>query len=445
MAHCHNHTILIKAAIDFISLHFDMLSKDDDILHLDMREFTNILSSNTLMVSSELTVYALARRWWEFHSSTDNPLPEELLKFIRFSLMSSHELKELKEDVTSKVPSIQHLTSFHLRQGMYEDRIVCMDLQEREHLELKDTDFPLDSYDPGSGEWKKLPSLKSLLCPGCVALGNLLYVTGGIHQDDSVSSTLHVYDSVWNDWTELSSMAGPRSMHGFLAYNHKLYAVGGWDGTVVIDSAESYNVLDKCWNRISNLPLPLRMFSSTELNGKLYLIGGETGGIYPVPVYQGILIYNTLTDIWSQFSFNIVSRSAGAVTLGNKIFVVGGYTTQTSDSNEAMPMLKATSKCFCMGDMGEVYSDCLVPPLPFKIASAGVVVWKQRIYVLGGEDREYFSDKMYYWTPGDSAWTRCTEKLPILYDGVSDFGCITMQIPLKHIKSCIPSRRLLNQ
>ncbi|XP_053320258.1 kelch repeat and BTB domain-containing protein 8-like [Spea bombifrons] len=435
MAHCHNHKSLLEAALKFISCHVTQLSEEEDFLHLDLDELTSILSSDQLMVSSELSVYNFANRWWEFNNYRYNSFPVELLKAIRLPLMTQHELNEVSKYIDQEIP-FQHSKCIQLRHGMFEQKIVCMDLQAREDVFLDDGDFQLDSYDPVSGVWEKLPSLKSLMCPGCLAIGNYLYVAGGIHRDDSVSNTLHLFDSVRNEWMELPPMTRSRSMHGFLACDQRLYAVGGWDGNDIIDTAEYFHITDNCWTVVSNLPLPLRCCASAQIKGKLYLIGGESSRVKSFSMHQGFLIYDTVSDTWSRFPLKITCSSAGAITFDDKVFVVGGYTTSKRSSSCS----KATSRCFCIDPLGRVCHDCPMPPLQESLASAGVVLWKERVYVLGGEDGNNFSNRIYYWTPGDFKWTLSNEKLPILYDGVSAFGCVTLQVPMKQFHYVIPER-----
>ncbi|KAE8619696.1 hypothetical protein XENTR_v10009920 [Xenopus tropicalis] len=438
MAYSHNDKILCQAALQYISCHFTSLYSNNSFQCLDLGEITSVLSSDSLMVSSELCVYRLACRWWEFNNVTHCAFPEELLRVIRFYLMSPRELEEVREDKLVEIPSSQNSEGLALRQGMFDDQIVSMDLLAREDRSLEDADYHLDAYDPALEVWEKLPALKSLMCPGILALGSRLYVAGGMHKDDSISNTLHLYDSVRNNWTKLSSMFSSRYMHGFVSYGQRLYALGGCDENDVIDSVEHYNLLENHWSCGSRMPFPLCSFACAQLKGRLYLIGGESSVVNLTSPLRGVLVYNPSSDMWCQFSLPMVCSSAGAVVLDNKLYVIGGRVNYDHSAQSC----RATSKCFCLDDQGRVCRDSYVPSLPKNIASAGVVCWKRRIYVLGGEDRNKFYKQVYYWTPGDIKWTLCRTTLPIVDNGVSGFGCVTMQIPKKRFYSLIPGRRV---
>ncbi|KAG8441289.1 hypothetical protein GDO86_006863 [Hymenochirus boettgeri] len=439
LSYCHNHKTLLKATLKYIGYHITSLCEKNSFLPLDLGEITNILSSDCLMTVSELTVYQLAYCWWQFHRANHSVFPKELLGAIRFSLMSTSELEEVEKGNVVDASFQRHPQSFQLRQGMFETRIVCMDLLEREDPSLTDRDFYLDAYDPELEIWEKLPPLKSLMCPGIVALGSYMYVAGGIHKDDSVSNTLHVYDSVKNSWNELCGMFGPKCMHGFVAYNQKLYALGGWDGRIVRDSVECFIIQENCWSQVSRMPTPLCYFASTQLNGKLYLIGGGTTVDISASPHLGILIFSPSSDTWCQIPLKTMCSTAGVIRLDNKLYVIGGHIGY----DRVTQSCKATAKCFCLDSLGHVCPESKIPALPKCVASAGVVLWNRRIYVLGGEDRDIFYKQVYYWEPGATKWTVCRTSLPILSDGVSAFGCVTLKIPMKQFHSLIPHRRTI--
>ncbi|KAM4747387.1 kelch repeat and BTB domain-containing protein 8-like [Rhinophrynus dorsalis] len=431
MAHSHNCRSLLDAAVQYIGWHFSILCEKEDFLHLDLNELTTILSSDRLMVCSELSIYRLACRWWDFHNPENNSLPEELLEVIRFPLMSPNE-KEVVEKNIGKERVRQELTNIQLRQGMFEDRIVCMDRAEIDEKSQKDKDFYMESFDPVSGGWQKLSSPKFLMSPGLLTVGRHLYISGGVNKDKSYSNTLHIYESLTNEWTQLPSMTFPRSNHGFLEHNQRLYALGGWNIRDTLDSVECFNLDQNCWKRLSNMPVPLHDFVYAQLKGKLYLIGGCRRQIRYNANHQGFLIYDTVSDTWSQFPLKMKCSPAGAVILDNKIFVVGGSTFKYTNTNQYAPPVIFPPVCFCLDEVGRD-CHCPVPRLPENLISFCVVRWKQRIYVLGGQSREEHSYKILYWTPGDSKWTTCREEIPFLLD--SRFGCVTLQIPMKHLQA----------
>ncbi|XP_031755222.1 actin-binding protein IPP isoform X2 [Xenopus tropicalis] len=469
LAHIHNCRSLLEAAIQYISCHFISLTKEQDFLQLDLEELSPILSSDKLMVSSELDVYHLALRWWQFNCCSYTSIPEKLTKTIRFHLMSPQELEEVEEEFHKELCSSQHQFSLQLRQGMFEDRIICMDVMDRED-NLPKEDYLLESYDPVSEVWGKLPFPKYLTDSRFLAEGRYLYISGGRNEDETLTDTLYVFDSVMNEWSQLPSMSIPRVNHGFVAYAQRLYALGGWDGREIIDSAEYYSVPEKCWKGLSNLPLRIQNFGCAQLKGKLYLLGGTTVTSKSTLNHLGFLMYDIASETWSHFPLKMQLSSAGAVTLGDKLLVIGGYvssywdyyepfepraTDQHCEHKYYVPHISAQfynysdpcakpgfspTICFCLDSEGR-FCGCPVPPLPENLESPGVVRWKDRIYVLGGHCMRGYSYKfIFYWAPGRSTWSQCDTEFPILFD--DSFGCATLQVPLERFHSLIPGRKV---
>ncbi|XP_068128338.1 kelch-like protein 24a [Hyperolius riggenbachi] len=430
LAVTHYHSKLLEMAMKYISWHITRLSDHEDLLHLELGEIIKFLSSDQLMVSSELSVYRIALNWWKANSSGDSPLPVELRRVIRLQLMLPHEREEVKNGASWEECDLQDLPQFRLRQGMFENWIVCVDLQPRADMDYDedyDNEIYLDAYNPVAKEWNKLMPLEPVMHPRCVGLGNHLYVTGGISEDGSISKAFHVYDSVTNDWTKFPSMMSPRNKHGFLSFQEKLYAVGGWNKDAVLDSMECFDLSKHCWSELSKLPYPLYSFASAQLKGKLYIIGGQTTQEHSI---KGLLIYDTASDVWSLIPSKINVLKGGAVAMDNKVFVIGGY-----DYSSGKPT-SATNRCLVLDEKGRVCEKPKVPPLPERLASAGVTRWGQRIYVFGGENGE-LSANIYYWTPGAPKW-KLTQKLP--YGESSHFVSATLQVPLKKLFDLIPGR-----
>ncbi|XP_025059505.1 kelch-like protein 6 [Alligator sinensis] len=462
LGYAHNEQALLQAAMRHISLNFRRLFvKANSFRQLQLSSLISIISSDSLLVSSELVVYWVVRRWVRFQSSKRHPFLGELMKHVRLPLLTHEELREVQlesehyRDIRLQWKRLNGQERLQecggLRQGMYNKCIVCVDLFNKEGPELKIKDSQIGCYNPQSGAWEKLPPLKCLYCARCLAVRDKLYVTGGVHRDYSYSDTLHEYSSFRGQWIRLPSMSTPRASHGFLDCNQKLYAIGGWccyEG--YLDSAECFDLAKKVWAPISRLPFTLSHFASTVLKNKLYIVGGVTGARGSWTASRKVLIYKASSDVWVQVLLDFECCWAGAVSMNNGICVVGGYfRSRARHYNEGWPdsgSLHCTRKCFFLGEDGRVNKDVAIPKLPVEIAGAGVVRWKKRIYVLGGEktnlytnrddkNKEEYYNTIYYWEPGDARWTQCPERLPFTNWGLSGFGCSTLKVPKRPILS----------
>ncbi|XP_018425946.1 PREDICTED: kelch-like protein diablo [Nanorana parkeri] len=456
LAHSHHHRILLEATVNYIGRNLSFFSRKEDFLHLELEELATILSSDNLMVSSELDVYNVARGWWEFHTKKDNPLPTELLKAIRIPLLNPDELEKVGGDVPSDDSAFRCPARIHLRQGMFEERIICMDVMALEETDPEEEDYYMNAYDPTTDSWEKLPFVGCLDNAGIVSVGCCLYVSGGFGEEHCASNALRLYDSVLNEWKELASMAHPRAYHGFLACGNALYAFGGCNKHELTDSVECFSVSDNSWRSVSSMPLALHSFTSAVLKGKLFVIGGMTKTGVQLLHYPGFHIYDPLTDAWSKFPLPVVFSGAGAVTMDDQIYIIASYETRRGDgcaypAHDAYPPYddykayllyheqpNTTSKSFCMDHLGRICHGT-IPPVLKSVSGSAVVRWKHRIYIVGGSDDDGMSHyKMFHWSPGEPRWTLCKKELTFLFASLES---VSLQVPLKHLSSIIPGRR----
>uniref|UniRef100_A0A452IAR0 BTB domain-containing protein n=1 Tax=Gopherus agassizii TaxID=38772 RepID=A0A452IAR0_9SAUR len=431
LGYAHGEQALLRVAMRQISLNFRHLSLEDkSFLHLKPSTLISIISSDSLVVSSEIVVYRAVRRWMKFQTSNRRPFLSKIMRHVRFPLLTQEELREVQlesarcRDMRLRWKRLNRQERLRecggLRQGMYHKCI------------LKTKDFQVGCFDPQTEKWEKMTPLKCLYCARCLAVADKLYVTGGVHTDDSYSDTLHEYSSFRGRWTQLPSMSMPRASHGFLNCSQKLYAVGGWCRYEdYLDSAECFDLMAKTWTPISRLPYSLSHFAATVLKNKLYLIGGVTDKLGSWYVSRKVLIYKVSSNVWTQVLLEAECYWSGAVSMNNGIYVIGGW----PDSGN----LHCSRKCFFLDEDGRVDKDVVIPKLPVQIAGAGVVRWKKRIYVLGGENtylynnhdgenEEEYYNTIYYWEPGDHRWTQCLERLPFSNWGISGFGCATLKL-----------------
>uniref|UniRef100_A0A670ZL72 BTB domain-containing protein n=1 Tax=Pseudonaja textilis TaxID=8673 RepID=A0A670ZL72_PSETE len=422
LGYSHNDPALFQEAKSLVHTHFKRLSQEaPTFLDLNPSTLESILASDNLLISSELLVYRAAWRWVQAQSTLRLPFLARLLAQVRFPLLTPEELRQVQTELLQRPkelrPRWRRLNRQErlaqcggLRRGMFNTYIVCVDLFNLEGPELRTKDFQVGCYDPQAGLWEKLPLLERLYCARCVALRDRLFVTGGVHTDDTYSDMLHEYSPLRGRWSRLAPMSVARASHGFLTWGGRLFAVGGWRNFEdYLDSAESYDLAERRWARIARLPLPLSHFASAALHGRLYLVGGATEAVGAWYASRKVLIYQVGADQWSQAFLSSGGYWAGAVAMNEGIYVQDG--------------LRCTRRCFFLGPDGRVDHRVTVPPLPVELAGAGVVRWKQRIYVLGGENvalgrraagenEEEYYNTVYYWEQGAPRWIRCQERLP---------------------------------
>lgn len=446
---------LKEEAKALVSAHFHHLSENNQsFLYLSPNTLLSLVSLDSLEVSSELIVFQAIWRWMMAQVSSRVPFLQDLLAHVRFPLLTPKELQVIQSEL-SRYPELRLLWkrldwqarlqwSRGLRRGMYDNYIVC--IFKTESLDLKSKDFLAACYNPQTETWRKLPLFKSLDFARCVAVGDKLYVNGGIHANYLYSDTLHEFSPLHGSWTQLPSMSVARASHGFLECNEKLYAFGGWrDYEDYLDSAECFDLVEKEWTPLAKMPFAVSHFASAVLKGKLYVIGGITDSEGSWYLSRNILIYDVSDDSWSQVLFKHECYWSGAVAANEGIYVIGGYIrSRINDLSmwwAKSKILHCSRQCFLLGENGKEIKWVSVPDLPVELAGAGVARWKNRIYVLGGENtypigdvEDKYYNTVFYWEPGDSKWTQCRKRLPFPSWTFRGFGCTTMNMPKKPIK-----------
>lgn len=133
-------------------------------------------------------------------------------------------------------------------------------------------------------------------------------------------------------WEEAAPASIKRNSAAGAVINQRLYVVGGrqfggYDKNLFV--AEAYDPsLDK-WEQIKPAPVALAGHAAATKDGKLYMFGGEvfgTGGNWKTgKAFSNVWVYDPEKDDWQRHLDMPENRHGlGAVTLGRKIFILGG-------------------------------------------------------------------------------------------------------------------------
>ncbi|MFC3802738.1 kelch repeat-containing protein [Cohnella sp. GCM10012308] len=158
-----------------------------------------------------------------------------------------------------------------------------------------------------------LPAPKSYF-NGVVGLNGYLYAVGGVSGATTLSNTLYVFNPTTNQWVQKSSMPSARRDIATVAFKNKIYVLGGACTSACGATGNVYDPVTDIWSTIASPPgLSGRNFAGLA-NGKIYITNGSE-----------IYVYNEDTDNWGSETTvpNPLSNSA-FVTLGNKLYVIGG-------------------------------------------------------------------------------------------------------------------------
>ncbi len=225
-----------------------------------------------------------------------------------------------------------------------------------------------------AARWRQLPDMPEPRAAfAAVAFEDRIYVVGGENADGVLDSVLR-FDASSTTWTKLSSKPTAVTDVRAVALGGKLYVPGGRlsdDPTDVTDRFERYDLRAEQWETLPALPAPRSGYALATLDGRLYVIGGWDGSTFRREVFE----YDPERESWQQRADMPTARAFASVgVIEDRIFVFGG-------ENERGPLAN-----------NEVYTPALEAsdpwsrraPLPQPRSRFGAAVALSSVILLGG-------------------------------------------------------------
>merc|ERR1712125_273731 len=91
---------------------------------------------------------------------------------------------------------------------------------------------------------------------GAATLKNRLHIFGGQNLDYKALCELEVYDCLRDQWEYGASLKYPRRNCAAAELDGRIYAIGGFDGSKIINSVEGFDARLKSWMLLEPLPTP---------------------------------------------------------------------------------------------------------------------------------------------------------------------------------------------
>jgi N-acetylneuraminic acid mutarotase len=132
--------------------------------------------------------------------------------------------------------------------------------------------------------------------------------SGPLPQTGGPVSTNEEYDPATNTWTTKASMPTARFNFAIVAYQNKIYCIGGTLGVesthkwIDYDVNEAYDPATNTWETKSSMPTPRDSLQAHVVNDKFYLIGGYRPDNSSFGASTSSLneVYDPATDTWAQ-------------------------------------------------------------------------------------------------------------------------------------------------
>ena len=295
------------------------------------------------------------------------------------------------------------------------------ELQPRESIAY-DEELLLDLYSPGDANMKNFTRREMVLGTAGVGASFVFCKSAWAQQSKDAQQFEPTPISSSGKW-EMSTPL-PKAMGEVVgvAIGQSMFVFGGLDdadGEVPYGAAFRFDASISKWTTLRQMPEPAHHIMATEHGGKIYIFGGFT-----LPPKQKMLwkpsagswLYDPATDKYTALAALPRPRGAGyAVTVGDKIYVIGGVASNpTASVSEAIP-LGIAGKQTCVGFVDEydpvknIWMPRASMPTPRNHYLAGVVDGK--IYALNGRTGSVFvnmasvTDLVEMYDPERDVWT----------------------------------------
>lgn len=174
-----------------------------------------------------------------------------------------------------------------------------------------------------------------------VYMNGYIYAIGG-YNESGVLTSAEKYDTQSEEasWQYISEI--PKGALGFAAANtyDKIYVAGGYSGGQSISDLQIYNTNSNTWESGAAMPEPRERSAAVTCNGKLYVIGGRNDDGY----CTSVLVYDIASNTWSEidgFAAELVEPNA--VSVNGAIYVAGGFDSKGEWNGAAYKLVIADS------------------------------------------------------------------------------------------------------
>lgn len=301
------------------------------------------MKSDSLSVPSEEKIFECVVAWIQFDPSARQEHLGRLMQYVRLPLLSQDYILQrvekepiLQGDIQCKDLIIEAL-KYHLLKN--EQKLVFSFNTPRtvprrpigrpKVLLVIGGQAPkairsVECYDLRDEKWYQAAEMPSRRCrSGLAVLGDKVYAVGGFNGSLRVR-TVDAYDPSTDQWTTCCSMEARRSTLGVAVLNNCIYAVGGFDGSTGLNSAEVFDPKHQEWRFIASMSTRRSSVGVGVLNRLLFACGGYDGSTRQC--LASVECYNPLTDTWTAVAEMSSRRSgAGVGVVNNLLYACGGH------------------------------------------------------------------------------------------------------------------------
>jgi N-acetylneuraminic acid mutarotase len=277
------------------------------------------------------------------------------------------------------------------------------------------------------GKWcKKAPMSSVRSHMGAVAYQGRIYVFGGGGEAFKSLNLLEIYDPLADTWSAGCPMPTTRSGVVAVALDDRIYVMGGGykkpDGTFnFLTTVEIYDPGTDTWEKGPDLLMRHDAPAATVWDGRIYLFGGHhpeaRGGPLTDPATNFSEVLDLNTNRWERIPPMPTPRfSLASIALEGKIFAMGGsaFRDEVFRNYDLIELFDPIHQTW---EQSHHFS------LPWPSAGPGGCVWKDKIYVFGGNNGERIQNRGAFYHTKEKAWV----ELPSMGEPRAAMGLVILE------------------
>ncbi len=428
-AQLHNCSQLALEARRFAKENFSAVSVDsDEFTELSAEWLEHCIASNDIEVRMEEEVFEAIVRWVNADFESRRSVACGLLQNVRYSFIDSDYLTAtvLQNRLIVHCPACLEFISSTMdskstnpRPSTIAKEVMVVVGGYSCNGVLLDS---VEAYVPSKDCWQLLTALPTpVVSCGVAAVANDIYVSGGIVQDEIVS-TVWRFVSVQQRWISAPSLMGPRAYHASAAVGTRLFVIGGKKTAVtaledsVVNSIECIDTSDvhSCWRVAVTIPCP-RWNSDVVAYGTEMLV--EVGGLQvgagvvkTMETYVCCSDTNCVSYSGEQFVLPDLIQHAQVAAIGSILYVIWTDSARAISLNSERRIFRRLAS------------------MNGRHLGGRATVLDEHVYITGGtanrEDTSVPTDCVEFYNADTDKWTNVR---PMLH-ARKGHGCVTIRM-----------------
>lgn len=218
-----------------------------------------------------------------------------------------------------------------------------------------------------------------------VVADDALWVLGGWSAEQGLVSAVEVFSPQHSAWRIMTHLPTPRREPAAALLGRRIIVAGGFNGVNdgdidgYLDVVEAYDLDTQQWRHLARLRTPRRGLTMVAFENKLYAIGGYVAGDGYLNTVER---YDPVRDTWQMLDWEIVARTwTATVVADDAIIIVGGY-----NRDGFLGLIERV----------DPHTGHICNPVPMRVPRAwfAAVTFGNRVLTLGGEEANHIGNTL---------------------------------------------------